>query len=85
MASALRLNTAEGSLGSDIRVFLLGSCLGALLHQRGVLALHASAIETDQGAVLFMGDSGMGKSTTLQAFIKRGYKMLADDITRGRF
>ncbi len=70
-----------GGVESDIRVFLLGSCMGALLHQRGVLALHASALETSQGAVLFMGDSGVGKSTTLNAFIRRGYKMLADDIT----
>ena len=30
---------APGSLASDVRVFLLGSCFGALLHQRGVLVL----------------------------------------------
>ena len=65
---------------SDIRVFLLGSCLGALLHQRGIMALHASAIDTDQGAVLFTGPSGIGKSTLLNAFLKRGFNMLADDI-----
>jgi hypothetical protein len=77
----ITVDVANGSIESDVRVFLLGSCFGALLHQRGVLALHASALETAQGAVLFMGDSGVGKSTTLQAFLKRGYKMLADDIT----
>jgi hypothetical protein len=77
----ITVEPAAGSLESDIRVFLLGSCVGALLHQRGVLALHASALETPRGAVLFMGDSGVGKSTTLQAFIRRGYNMLADDIT----
>jgi hypothetical protein len=77
----ITVEPAAGSLESDVRVFLLGSCLGALLHQQGILALHASAIETSGGAVLFMGHSGAGKSTTLQAFVRRGYKMLADDIT----
>lgn len=64
----------------DVRVYLLGSCLGALLHQRGALALHASAIRTEAGAVLFAGHSGSGKSTLLTAFLQRGYGMLADDV-----
>ena len=71
----------DGATNSDIRTFLLGSCFGALLHQRGVLALHASAIYTPQGAVLFTGQSGIGKSTLLQAFIAQGYQMMADDVT----
>ncbi len=76
----ITIQPAPGSLDGDVRVFLLGSCLGALLHQRGVLALHASSIQTDAGAVLFAGSSGMGKSTTLGAFLRRGYPMLSDDI-----
>jgi len=76
----ITIQPAPGSLDSDVRVFLLGSCLGALLHQRGMLALHASSIRTEHGAVLFVGTSGMGKSTTLGAFLKRGYAMLSDDI-----
>ena len=75
------IQPAPGSIESDVRLFLLGSCLGALLHQRGILALHASSIETSQGAVLFTGHSGCGKSTLLAAFLRRGYAMLADDIT----
>jgi hypothetical protein len=74
------IQPAAGALPGDIRAFLLGSCLGALLHQRGALALHASAILTDAGAVLFSGHSGSGKSTLLTVFLQRGYKMLSDDI-----
>ncbi len=70
-----------GASDVEVRLFLLGSCLGALLHQRGILALHASAIQTKQGAVLFTGASGAGKSTLLSAFLQRGYRMLADDIS----
>jgi hypothetical protein len=71
----------KNGLASDVRLYLLGTCFGALLHQRGILALHASAIATEHGAVLFMGPSGSGKSTMLRAFVERGYKMLADDVT----
>lgn len=71
---------AEGSLESDVRVFLLGSCLGALLHQRGVLVLHASGIGTQKGAFLFTGPSGMGKSTLLGELLARGHSMLVDDV-----
>ena len=73
------IDPMPGATEADIRVFLLGSVLGAILHTRKMLVLHSSAIETRNGAVLFMGDSGMGKSTTLGAFVKRGYSMLADD------
>jgi hypothetical protein len=69
-----------GSQLRDVRVYLLGSGLAALLHQRGVLALHAGAIRTAGGAVLFAGHSGSGKSTLLSAFLQRGYEMLSDDV-----
>ena len=65
----------------DVRLFLLGSTLGFLLHLRHILPLHASAICTDRGAVLFTGVSGSGKSTTLSAMVQRGYPMLADDVS----
>lgn len=65
----------------DVRLFLLGSILGFLLHLRHILPLHASAIRTERGAVLFTGDSGAGKSTTLSAMVQHGYAMLADDVS----
>lgn len=68
-----------GSKEDDVRIFLLGSVLGALLHARKMLVLHSSVIQTKLGAVLFMGSSGAGKSTLLGAFLKRGYAMMADD------
>ena len=71
---------APDSLESDVRVFLLGSCIGALLHQRGILVLHAGAIHTDKGAVLFTGPSGIGKSTLLGELLRRGYEMMVDDV-----
>lgn len=64
----------------NIRLFLLGSALGALLHQRGLLPLHANAMEIGGGAVAFSGHSGAGKSTIAAWFHDQGYHILADDV-----
>lgn len=65
----------------DIRVFLLGGVFGFLCHQRGLLPLHASCVEIDGRAVAFAGPSGIGKSTLAAAFLRRGYRVPADDVT----
>jgi hypothetical protein len=64
-----------------VRLFLLGPCLGALLHQRGTLAIHASAVLTSRGAVLICGPSGSGKSTLAAALRQRGFQVLADEVS----
>lgn len=78
------LSTYPGVHRDDVLAYLLGSCIGVLLHQRSVLPLHASAISTEKGAVLFAGHSGTGKSTLLAAFQQRGYGVLADDVSAVR-
>lgn len=65
---------------SDVRVFLMGSAFGALLHQRQILPLHASCIRVGNSAVAFTGNSGAGKSTLAAWLRKRGYPVLGDDI-----
>ncbi|AZO10064.1 MULTISPECIES: serine kinase [unclassified Mesorhizobium] len=59
---------------------LLGPVLALLLHQRGLLILHASAIAVGDGGVIFMGDKGAGKSTTAGAMIRTGHRLLSDDV-----
>jgi hypothetical protein len=65
---------------SDAAAYLQGSVFGALLHQRGALVMHASAVAVGDGAVLFCGPSGHGKSTTAATLGERGYPMLGDDV-----
>jgi hypothetical protein len=64
----------------NVRLFLLGSAFGALLHQRGLLPLHANAIDVGGRVVAFSGHSGAGKSTIAAWFHDRGYRVLADDV-----
>jgi hypothetical protein len=78
---AITVEPAPTATNHDVRVFLLGTCFGALLHQRGALVLHASGIGTARGAVLFAGGSGAGKSTLLAELMGRGYKMMVDDVS----
>jgi len=67
-----------------IRLLLVGTGAALLLHQRGLLPLHASAVVAPAGAILFMGHSGAGKSTLLGEFLRRGYPMLAEDLAAVR-
>lgn len=64
----------------DIRVFLLGTVLAILCFQRGLLPLHASAVDIGGRVLLLSGISGAGKSTLAAAFSARGYRLLSDDL-----
>lgn len=63
-----------------IRLYILGSCMGAILLQRRILPLHGSAVVIDHKAYAFIGDSGHGKSTLASSFIQRGFQLLTDDV-----
>ncbi len=64
----------------EVRLFLLGSSMGALLYQRGLFPLHGSAVETKWGAMVFVGAQGSGKSTLAAHFHGKGYRLLSDDV-----
>jgi hypothetical protein len=64
----------------DISTFLLGSAVGALLIQRGMLVLHGNALEKDGKAIVCLGHSGAGKSTLAYALMQQGWRLLADDL-----
>ena len=70
---------------ANVRLFLLGSAMGMLLHQRGLLPLHANAVVIDGRAYAFLGRSGAGKSTLAAAFHDRGFAVLSDDVCAIRF
>jgi hypothetical protein len=63
----------------EVRAYLLGAVFGALCHQRGIIPLHASAIDIADGCVAFVGASGSGKSTLVAALAQRRHDIISDD------
>lgn len=63
-----------------IRRFIVGTIMGIALYQRGNLVLHASSIQTSKGAIAFIGNVGMGKSTMALAMVSKGYNFITDDV-----
>ena len=57
-----------------------GFPFGALLIQKGFLVFHGNALVKDGKAVIFLGNSGSGKSTIAYGLMKSGWKLLADDL-----
>jgi len=78
--SRILIERAEGASERNVRLFLLGSVFGLLIHQRHLLPLHANAVEIDGRIVAFMGESGVGKSTLAAWFADKGFALTADDI-----
>lgn len=77
----IRIDSSVPLDAPEIRLFLLGSGLGFLCHQRGILPLHAATVEIDGEAILLAGASGAGKSTLATAFHRNGYAVLSDDVS----
>lgn len=65
----------------DVGLFLLGSVLGFLCHQRGVLPLHASCVAFKGRVIALTGSSGTGKSTMAALLLAHGAQLLSDDVT----
>lgn len=65
---------------NNIRLYLFGSAMGALLYQRSIFAIHGSAVETSHGTMIFVGPQGVGKSTLAAHLLTRGYRLLSDDV-----
>lgn len=59
---------------------LLHTAMIALCLQRHIFPIRAAAIMDDKGCAVFLGEARSGKSTLVQAFVARGYAILANDI-----
>lgn len=64
-----------------LRLFVLGTSIAILLHQRQDMAVfHASAVSYSGSALVFAGNWGAGKSGMAAVFHAEGGQLLADDV-----
>lgn len=70
----------EGGNPGYLGNYILGWGMSMLALQRGILAVHCSAVANERGAILICGESGAGKSTLTTAFLEQGYRLMADDM-----
>lgn len=63
-----------------MKIYVMCSCLGFIMIQKKMVAIHGGVIEMDNKAVIFTGDRGAGKSTLTTALRERGYKFISDDV-----
>ena len=68
-SSRILVEPASGAHLRNVRLYLLGSAMGILLHQRGLLPLHANAIEIDGRAFALHRTIRAGKSTLAAVFM----------------
>jgi hypothetical protein len=61
---------------------ILHAILPQILALRGEKILHSTCVIIDEKAILFAGDSGMGKSTLAAGFANRGFDVYSEDIVR---
>ena len=66
---------------ADAVPYLLGTMMGFVLRQRGLCCVHGGAVGIGGRAVILIGPSGSGKSSTVAALADRGHGVLSDDIS----
>ncbi|MGA3360030.1 MAG: hypothetical protein ABSC87_07470 [Halobacteriota archaeon] len=79
------VDPAQKTDDRTLRQLLLGPAFAALLHQRGRLILHASAVAINDGVAAFAGNPGQGKSSLALALYALGHDIVADDVTSIEF
>lgn len=63
-----------------VRLFLLGTMMGAVMMQRDHLVLHGNAFRVGDACAVVVGRSGAGKSTLAAELARRGLDVLSDDV-----
>ena len=63
----IEIEVCENADMQLMKVYVMCSCLGFIMLQRDMVAIHGGVIEMDNKAVIFTGDRGAGKSTLTTA------------------
>ncbi len=78
--SEIIVDMEDGADLTGAGLLVTGPLMAVALQRHGHVVLHGGAVETDGRAILFLGSSGIGKSTTVAAMLRHGYKFVTDDL-----
>lgn len=78
--SEITVFPVAGVTDDVLRLPILGLVISAVLVQRGLPVLHASALKVRGEAVAFIGDKRFGKSTMAATLWARGHQLISDDV-----
>ena len=76
----IKVEVCENADMQLMKIYIMCSCLGFIMLQRNMVAIHGGVIEMNNKAVIFTGDRGAGKSTLTTALREKGYKFISDDV-----
>lgn len=71
---------ASSLAAADLESLFLGPVLSYWLERQGFIVLHACGIALGDQAIALLAPSGVGKSSLGGAFVRRGHRLIADDI-----
>ena len=77
----IKVEVCENADMQLMKIYIMCSCLGFIMLQRNMVAIHGGVIEMNNKAVIFTGDRGAGKSTLTTALREKGYKFISDDVS----
>lgn len=69
----------DDACAATLRHFLIDQLLPRAVADQGRLVLHAGGVAVEGRAVLFLGESGRGKSTLSAALVRSGADLVGDD------
>lgn len=79
---SMRAHLAPGNDPAFVPLLFSGRVIAMLLGACGESVLHASAVQTGEFTLAFVGNSGMGKSTLAALFCANGARLVTDDVLR---
>lgn len=76
----LYVNGSNEVRADHFQGYLLGAGLGYTVRLKGTCLLHGSVVNVDNNALMIVGKSGLGKSTTATTISQLGYQLMNDDV-----
>lgn len=71
----------ESTPNDKIKPYVISHAMAFILYMKNIITLHGATVGDEESAITVIGNSGSGKSTISTGLLKRGYKLIADDVS----